>query len=205
MTHALPPRLQALNDALPKLSDKDRGFAQSLLTQAFRRPLSDKQLYWVDTLAARAAEPAPAAPAKVETGGIHALFDRAAKNLKRPAIVIGAGEDREIRVSPAGANSRNPGALYIKRDGEYLGKVDADGGIRLLREIHPAVRAIITTTLERFAAEPVKVAAEHGHLTGKCCFCNRTLDDERSTAVGYGPICADNWGLPWGTKAAQAA
>jgi hypothetical protein len=33
----------------------------------------------------------------------------------------------------------------------------------------------------------------------------RALSDDRSTAVGYGPICADHYGLPWGEAAAPAA
>jgi len=34
--------------------------------------------------------------------------------------------------------------------------------------------------------------------TGNCCFCRRELTDKRSTEVGYGPICADHFSLPWG-------
>ena len=41
-------------------------------------------------------------------------------------------------------------------------------------------------------------AAEFGHLYGMCVYCGRGLTDERSIAVGYGPICAENHGLPWG-------
>lgn len=200
MTHALPPRLQALADALPKLSAKDREFGQSLLTQAFRRPLSDKQLYWVDTLAARATEATRPTAATVDTSGIHQLFDRAAKNLKRPAIVLGVENFGEIKVNLPGAQSANVGGLYIKGTaGDYLGKVDSAGSVRLLREVPEPKKAAITGLLARFAAEPAKVAAEHGHLTGRCCFCSLPLSDERSTLVGYGRTCAQNWGLPYPT------
>jgi len=48
------------------------------------------------------------------------------------------------------------------------------------------------------ASNPAKTAAEYGKLTGHCCFCEAPLKDARSTAVGYGPICADHFGLPWG-------
>lgn len=41
-------------------------------------------------------------------------------------------------------------------------------------------------------------AARFGHLYGSCVFCGRTLTDERSIKVGYGPICADHNSLPWG-------
>lgn len=33
-------------------------------------------------------------------------------------------------------------------------------------------------------------------LTGHCSFCQRELTDAGSLEVGYGPICADRWGLP---------
>jgi hypothetical protein len=41
-------------------------------------------------------------------------------------------------------------------------------------------------------------AARFGAVTGSCIFCMRTLTDERSIKVGYGPICAGHNGLPWG-------
>lgn len=41
-------------------------------------------------------------------------------------------------------------------------------------------------------------AAAFGHLYGECCYCARDLTDERSIEVGYGPVCAAKYGLPWG-------
>lgn len=203
MTHALPPQLDALARAIPVLRGSDREFALSLFNQATtgNRRLSDKQWFWVDRLAKRAAEP-PRAEDIVETDSIKQLFDRAAKNLKFPAIVLGLpGNSGEIRVSLASETSRNAGALYIKRNGEYLGKVDAQGAVRLLRETPHYLATAVTETISRFAATPAEVAAEHGKLTGRCFACNLPLTDERSTAVGYGKTCAANWGLPWGKTA----
>lgn len=51
--------------------------------------------------------------------------------------------------------------------------------------------------LVALAERPAETAAAYGRLNGRCCFCNRGLADERSTAVGYGPVCAGRWGLPW--------
>jgi hypothetical protein len=48
------------------------------------------------------------------------------------------------------------------------------------------------------AADPAKAASEYGRLTVHCCFCSLPFTDARSTAVGYGRICAGNYGLPWG-------
>lgn len=42
-------------------------------------------------------------------------------------------------------------------------------------------------------------AAAFGHQFGMCVFCGRTLTDEDSVEVGYGPVCAENNGLPHGS------
>ena len=44
-------------------------------------------------------------------------------------------------------------------------------------------------------------AAAFGHQHENCVFCSRSLTDDkdgRSVQVGYGPICASKYGLPWG-------
>ncbi len=56
-----------------------------------------------------------------------------------------------------------------------------------------------------FAADPAPMAAAHGIKTGRCCFCDIALDTPESKAVGYGPVCAKNFGLAWGKRAAKAA
>lgn len=57
----------------------------------------------------------------------------------------------------------------------------------------------------KFLTADMKVTAEQaarfGKLWGSCVFCSRLLTDERSVAVGYGPICAEKNGLPWGEVA----
>lgn len=44
-------------------------------------------------------------------------------------------------------------------------------------------------------------AREFGKQFGFCVACARTLDDDRSLAVGYGPVCADNHGWFYPTEA----
>jgi hypothetical protein len=43
-------------------------------------------------------------------------------------------------------------------------------------------------------------AAAFGAMVGRCCFCSSPIDTPESIAAGYGPTCADNRGLPWGSK-----
>jgi hypothetical protein len=51
--------------------------------------------------------------------------------------------------------------------------------------------------IAEIARTPDLCATAYGHATGQCSFCARPLSDDRSVAVGYGPICADKYGLPW--------
>ena len=135
------------------------------------------------------------------------LFDRARKHLKAPAIVIGIG-GKEIRLSVAGQRARAPGSINVASnegwdDRTWYGRILSTGEF----EASPRDKTPdgLIDGLQRFAADPAGVAAEHGKLTGKCCFCNTALTDNRSTSVGYGPVCAKNYGLPWGSKAAKSA
>lgn len=43
--------------------------------------------------------------------------------------------------------------------------------------------------------EQAKIWADIYH---NCCFCHHPLNDTRSENAGYGPDCADKYGLPWG-------
>jgi len=44
-------------------------------------------------------------------------------------------------------------------------------------------------------------AAAFGHANERCCFCATPIDTPESKAVGYGPKCAADRGLPWGVVA----
>lgn len=206
---APPVRAQQLSAHLDRLGERDRAFALSLLGQLNDRGLlSRRQWYWVEQLAVRATETvAPAPLAEVgDLAGVYQLFAQAQAHLKRPAIVLqmagnGAGE---LRLTVAGERAKAPGSINVASPGRFgeniwYGRVHQDGKFETARKLQGDPRmASITALLTAFAADPAKVAAEHGKLTGRCCFCNLPLKDARSTAVGYGKICARHYGLPWG-------
>jgi hypothetical protein len=134
--------------------------------------------------------------------GVLALFAKAKESrLKRPAVVLHVPGVGELKITMAGERARVPGSLNVATnakfgEGTWYGRILANGTF----EASPrdATPAGLIDGLTAFAAEPAKVAAEHGRLTGRCCFCNLALTDERSTAVGYGQTCARKWGLVWG-------
>lgn len=42
-------------------------------------------------------------------------------------------------------------------------------------------------------------AKQFATLAGRCIYCSRAIDTPESTKVGYGPVCAVKYGLPWGS------
>jgi hypothetical protein len=185
------------------LADRDLSFAADLCRQAFegRRPLSGKQWAWIDRLVAKANRPAAKT---VEVRGaiaeIFALFTRAAAaGLKFPKIRLAADDDTPVVFSRAGEKSRYTGEIMVTDGGpfgsnRYFGRIDAAGYLHEGRDLTYSVRTLI----ENFAADPAGVAAIYGKRTGSCCFCRKELSTRESLAVGYGPICAEKFGLPWG-------
>lgn len=139
--------------------------------------------------------------------GVIELFTKAKEHLKFPKIriVVGTkGNYRYYRLQLAGERSRWAGWLRVTMENNertLIGHINPGDGILapyragILAE-HPG----LCNRLMELAINPAKVAAEYGRLLGNCCFCDIALSDERSTEVGYGPICAKNWGLKWGNK-----
>ena len=93
--------------------------------------------------------------------------------------------------SPAGAMSRNAGAIYVKgHDGLYLGKI-AGGNFTRSRDCTDTLEAGILAA----AADPLAAAVAYGHQTGACSCCGRKLTNKESVELGIGPICRDKWGF----------
>lgn len=200
--------INVLVAALPQLPAKDVAFASSLISQAAKRPLSDKQWYWVNKLAANAATPAAATPTTTVVGDVSkivALLDTAKQHLKRPAILVRAN-DRDLRLNIATQMAQVPGSINVCSTeknpatdrNDWFGRITVSGEFQPSRKFDQATQTAVANALVALANDPAKAAADFGHLTGTCCFCNRGLTDDRSVSVGYGPICAKHFGLPWG-------
>lgn len=186
-----------------KLPERDVGFATSLVTQADARGLSPKQWYWVGQLVNRLTSPAPARVIG-DFSGVYALFQRAAKHLKYPKVRLQTELGTPLQLYVSGERSRVPGVVNVVEVGvereraRWFGRVTQTGEWQQNGKLSQEDLVPVGKLLTRLAADPSGVASEYGRLTGNCCFCYRKLDDERSTAVGYGPQCAGRYGLPWG-------
>jgi hypothetical protein len=194
--------IQALQQGLPKLGNSDSQFAASLL-QNFTRygNLSDKQMNWVTTLTQRALapKPVPVALVTVNFQPIQDLFDKAAQKLKRIKVKLQTADGQPVVISRAGPMSKYTGQILITDggpfgDNKFFGRIDTTGEFFATRSATPAVAELI----KQFSEDPAASAAQYGKLTGGCSFCKHGLTDNRSLAVGYGPVCAKNFGLVWG-------
>ena len=190
-----------------KLPEKDREFATSMANSvAMRKYASEKQRYWL----VRLCESTEGRDQKVkqhtigDLKAINDMFDRAASTLQHPAIVLGEG-DKAIRLSVAGETAKVPGSINVTSTGSFSTRTWY-GRILQSGQFETSSRAQLdeptVDLLRSFAHNPARVAAEYGRRTGNCCFCNRELTAKDSLTVGYGPICAERFGLPHGQEVA---
>lgn len=132
------------------------------------------------------------------------MLQNASKTLKYPKVLVAVG-GMTLQLSIAGPRAMKPGTINVTNGGRYPSN-EFYGRILLSGEFEPGRNAgAVLPLLERWAANPVEVVREHGHKTGSCAFCRKSLTTRESTAVGYGPVCAEKFGLPWGGAAATAA
>ncbi len=136
----------------------------------------------------------------LDMSGVNKLFDTAiSSGLKYPKIRLQTPSGQAVALARAGDKSKYKGQVMVT-DGERFGQNKYFGRVDQTGTYHPTQISTeeVRTLLGQLGAEPAKTAAGYGKLTGNCCFCLRRLDDTRSVAVGYGPVCAEKFGLPWG-------
>lgn len=176
---------------------KANSFALSLATQFEKYGLSDKQMFWVDKLVKEAIE-GPVEVVTIDLANVAQLFDNV--TLKYPKIRLMV-DGIKLQLSRTGNRSRFPGSINITDgrpygDNTWYGRI-VDGEFTPSKSCTDQVIEI----LKSLDSDPVEVMANHGHRNGECGFCGKELTDERSTEVGYGPVCAKSWNLPWGSVA----
>jgi hypothetical protein len=115
---------------------------------------------------------------------INQLFDKlAAEGFKKPTL-----RAMGYLFKRAPDHGANKGAVYVTKDGEYLGKITTDGKFFISAEHGKAIYPIVY--------DPIEEAIKHGHATGECAICGRRLDNKISVYNGIGPICAEKVGYP---------
>jgi uncharacterized protein DUF6011 len=179
-----------------KVSENTRSFATSLLRHA--KPSQDQE-FWIFKMAEDFKNPPSAQRVTVKGGEgfqrVAKLFATALANgLNRRAIRLQTSDGGAVKLTPASESGKNAGFIYIKLNGEYMGKVSPEGQFSPVAACTESLRGFVA----EFGNNTVQMARQFGRMTSSCCFCGRNLDTAESNAVGYGPICAEKYGLPWG-------
>jgi len=186
-------------------SARQRSYAEALCRWSAAPSPTPAEVSGTEYAAARSTEPDAAILGGLALARVTTLFEHArAAGLERPRIRLSRGEWR-IGITPAAPSSRNAGGFYVKassglRRGVYCGLITSGG---LFRPTQWCPLDVIGA-LRDFNENPTEVARAYGQRLGTCCFCGLTLTDGRSVAMGYGPICARNYRLPWGDERATS-
>jgi len=122
--------------------------------------------------------------------------------LKWPKIRLETASGAKLVLSLSGARARYPNSTNVTDGGRYgenewYGRIHTDGRLEESRWMTDGVRDKLT----ELSSDPAESATLYGALTGRCCFCGKALTTKESVGVGYGPICAGHFGLPWGETA----
>lgn len=179
--------------------------SQFAMDLAGKRRLSRKQLDWIHKMVydfEHRTEKTDDLNGVKLTGIVGMLQSARDKGLKYPIIRMETDVLPPIRLGLAGEQSRFPGTVTVSsteksyEDRTFYCRIWPNGLVKGGRAFDDKVKAALIL-LEK---DPVSVAQMYGQKTGSCCFCAKTLTNDDSLVAGYGPICADKFGLPHGSN-----
>jgi hypothetical protein len=178
------------DEALERLSKMtDDEFAQSLVDGHERTGrLSACQWYWAHKKCLKRDEPRSLQLREGTFSKLYAMLSQAKDHIQFPKIILR---------TPSGAVRwwlHQDGFVGIKCGEAHVGKVTTDDVFHIYRSCKPRTVELMKV----IQVDPVAAFALWGRETGFCCFCNHEIETDESLAVGYGPVCADRYGLPWG-------
>ena len=197
--------LKVMREVQSQMTGRDKEFAASLYDNYIQRGgLTDKQWYWVDQLTQRVKG---LEPIYGDFKAILVMFQIAAANdrgtaLKRPKVRLMTEEGRFVQLN---FKPQEGSDVDVYVDGwaghgyrKFAGKIQEN---QIVPYRDDRMTDDVKLTLQEFSLDPMKTAKAMAGRLGCCMYCGQRLTDDRSKEAGYGPVCAKNWGLPWGTKA----
>lgn len=133
---------------------------------------------------------------------IFELFAQAKQSLKWPSLQFKI-DGQDVKIAP----TRKPNTLFIsngkrKDQGRIIYGILKNEGTSTKAQWQPSVlnfpklRAMVVPLVQN----PLEVCVLYGLEYNHCCFCGLELTNPSSVKHGYGPVCAEKWGLPWGVE-----
>jgi hypothetical protein len=220
--------MEKLKESLDSLyEERDRNFAENLCSFYENNGyLSSKQLMYavrfffdagnsLDGTVKSQKNPAKKqelSPPRVVVNGapLVQMFELAAQFIQKPKIVYKVVPPvdgvENLVFYRTGDKSHAPGSVGVVNGSQYpdncmLATIYKSRPASFYRNVFgkPAIQQLIKKIAENPKEQLKFNGLEHQH----CCYCSQRLTDPRSILAGYGPICADKWGLPWGDEIPQ--
>jgi hypothetical protein len=199
--------LRRIAEGITEASESNRKFARDLWASYCRfRSLTPNRLFWAHRLAVEAINGPPEKPKPVSLTNfdrIVQMFKHAKSKLEFPKVKFKLPRGETLQLSILGEGSKRPGCINVTNGrsfprhlNKWYGCISQDG------QYDPSYKSTpeVVEFLKSLSENPEQVAGTQGKASGCCCFCSRALEDERSLLVGYGPVCAERWGLTWGER-----
>ena len=196
-----PNLIEDLRAMPSKFLDAETGqykltFAGSLVKQFDEKgTLSEKQIGAAIQAAMRHKnKPQKAEAPSIDLDNVVAMFSKAHEAIKKPSFRF-----EDLVISRAPDHGVNAGALYVKIEGEYAGKVKegkffANNDLFKRSGFKLSAQGV-RSKLEQISKDPLSAAVAYGRRTGSCACCGRDLTRHDSIERGIGPICAERFGL----------
>lgn len=183
-------RIAALEEARHRMDGEHQTFADCLLGQLeFKNGLTEREWFWVGELARRYPPP-QAIQLEGSFGPMVAMMVMAETRLINPQVKLQTNDEWGNSLDVTLELNKQEGNVKVRwRSGG--GKITGDGMLVSRREVPKP----IVDMLNEFSKEPLQAIKAYARRTGRCCFCGAPLNDERSVKVGYGPTCAEHYGL----------
>lgn len=139
------------------------------------------------------------APYEWQTLGVTFTLASAYKTEPTVSVIFNDNNVYRIVLKTFDNNSKY---LFVSRaeDKTHLMSYDIQRGFIKWSTTNQAVRNMIRESIDRFVSDPVAMMKMYADHYERCGFCGLKLTDPRSIKVGYGPVCANNHGMPWGDK-----
>lgn len=186
-----------------KLEESNRGFCRSLIQHYGKYGrLSEKQAVYMikfyNQLVMSDSNSGSAGQVSTiswDTSQLFELFNTGATHLKFPKLSIPIDADRKLSIYIRVYS--NPGNLGIKLNGIIVADIShVTGDVIWKTDIPNKTKLDIKHALDK--EDLAKSLMATGIKFSHCCFCGQEITTAESLYAGYGPICAEHWGLPWG-------
>ena len=174
----------------PKISPKVSAKVSPKVSPKVSAKVSPKQ---------RSRSPKVSPKVDIKLDNIVEMLNHAKETLKSPSIQI-VTDDATYSLTIAGEQSQLPGTINIVSKSIWYGRIFLDGKFQPSKKIPEPIIEQLMNALQAFNNNPERMAHAYGRRTGRCCFCNLPLTNEKSIDVGYGPVCARNFRLKYGKK-----